>query len=146
MCVLAVAAGTVAVMAAVPAQASGLVTMQTGTNITDDFAYAEVYTYLVRQHQAEYSGAIWDECGADGKGDGAGAYMRSRIRFSSGEYTAWTPFEGDSNGCGNAGTTFSNGYIYPNRNIDEMQLQLCEVNNGSPGECVTRLFTRGTQS
>ena len=145
VCVVGVAAGLAASMAT-PAQATGLVTMQTSTAITDDWAYAEVYTYLVRQHQADYSGAVWDYCGLDGKGDGAGAYMRGRVQFANGDYTAWSAFEGDSNGCGNSGTTFSGYWTFPNRDITNMQLQLCEVDNGVRGECTTRTFPRGSQS
>ncbi|TDP98131.1 hypothetical protein [Labedaea rhizosphaerae] len=144
LCVVGIAG--VLATTATPAQATGLVTMYTSTAITDDYAYADVYTYLVRQHQANYSGAIWDECGVDGKGDGAGAYMRGRVQFANGDYTAWSQFEGDSNGCGNSGTTFSEYWTFPNRDITNMQLQLCEVDNGAPGECVIRTFPRGSQS
>lgn len=133
-----VAAAVVLVVGAAPAQA--VTTMTTSTAVTDDYAFAEFYITTVRPHYAHFMGAVWDRCGEDGKGDGAGAYMRGQVLFASGDYSPWSEWQGDSNGCGNSGTTFDDGFDRPNRTIIAMRMQLCERDNGTAVECSTRTF------
>ena len=60
--------------------------------------------------------------------------------FASGDYSPWSEWEGDSNGCGNSGRIFSQQFDRPNRTIIALKVQMCERDNGTPIECSTRTF------
>lgn len=134
-----VTAAAVTVVGAAPAQAA-VPTMRTGTSVTDDYAYAEIYNMGFDRHGVYTSGAVWDRCGADGKGDGAGAYVRGRVRFGNGTWSGWSSWAGDSSGCGNAGSTWGHVLDFPNRTVTDLQLQLCERDDGVRIECTRRTF------
>lgn len=114
--------------------------IRTARVVTDDYAEAHVWSAGFTRDSASWMSGIWDRCGADGKGDGHGAYLRGRVRFGDGTWSAWTGWEGDSSGCADAGTTVSGGRTHPGRVVTDLQLQLCEIDGGNPGECVARVI------